>query len=233
MTIAFIFSRGWLDHLLESWGYPAVFLFVSAESVGVPVPGETMLILASLYAGSTHELSIYWIFVIASCAAIIGDNIGYGIGRLGGYRLLSRQGHLVHVDERRLKIGRYLFDRHGGKVVFFGRFVAILRTYSAFLAGTTRMHWLRFLAFNAAGGITWAAVFCFAYYVFGKTLERLQTPADIALIVIAVTGLVLAFRYVRRKEQELATLAEAAYPDESSSAIADAARAAPPESTGA
>jgi len=213
MTLAFIFSRGWLDHLLESWGYPAVFLFVSAESVGVPVPGETMLILASLYAGSTHKLNIYWIFVIASCAAIIGDNIGYGIGRLGGYRLLSRHGHLVHVDERRLKIGRYLFDRHGGKVVFFGRFVAILRTYSAFLAGTTRMHWLRFLAFNAAGGITWAAVFCFAYYVFGKTLERLQTPADIALIAIAVGGLVLVFRYVRRKEDELAALAEAAYPD--------------------
>lgn len=232
MTIAFIFSKGWLDQLLESWGYPAVFLFVSAESVGIPLPGETMLILASLYAGSTHRLSIYWIFVIAAGAAIIGDNIGYGIGRLGGYRLLSRHGHLVHVDERRLKIGRYLFDRHGGKVVFFGRFVAILRTYSAFLAGTTRMHWLKFLAFNAAGGIVWAGVFCFAYYVFGKTLERLQTPADVVLIAVAVVGLVVTFRYIRRKEHELATLAEAAYPDESTSAIADAARTAPPESTG-
>jgi len=233
MIVAFIFSKGWLDHLLESWGYPAVFLFVSAESVGVPVPGETMLILASLYAGSTHKLSIYWIFVIAASAAIIGDNIGYGIGRLGGYRLLSRHGHLVHVDESRLKIGRYLFDRHGGKVVFFGRFVAILRTYSAFLAGTTRMHWLKFLAFNAAGGIVWAGVFCFAYYVFGKALERLQTPADIALVVVAVAALVIGFRYVRRKEHDLAALAEAAYPDESSSATADAARTAPRESTGA
>jgi membrane protein DedA with SNARE-associated domain len=233
MTVAFLFSKGWLDHLLESWGYPAVFLFVSAESIGVPVPGETMLILAALYAGSTHKLSIYAIFVIAAGAAIIGDNIGYGIGRLGGYRLLSRHGHLVHVDERRLKIGRYLFDRHGGKVVFFGRFVAILRTYSAFLAGTTRMHWLKFLVFNAAGGIVWAAIFCFAYYAFGRTLERLQTPADIALVVIAVAALVIVFRYVRRKEHELGERAEAAYPDESSTAIAPAARAAPPESTGA
>jgi membrane protein DedA with SNARE-associated domain len=233
MTIAFLFSNGRLDHLLESWGYPAVFLFVAAESIGVPLPGETMLILAALYAGSTHKLSIYGIFVIAAGAAIIGDNIGYGIGRLGGYRLLNRYGHIVRVDERRLKIGRYLFDRHGGKVVFFGRFVAVLRTYSAFLAGTMRMHWLTFLFFNAAGGIVWAGIFCFAYYAFGKTLERLQTPADLALVAIAVAALVIAFLYLRRKEHELAARAEEAYPDESSPAIAAAARAAPPGSTGA
>lgn len=233
MTIAFIFSRGWLDQLLQSWGYPAVFLFVAAESLGIPIPGETMLILAALYAGSTHNLSIYVIFVIAAGAAIIGDNIGYGIGRLGGYRLLDRYGHYVRVDERRIKVGRYLFDRHGGKVVFFGRFVAVLRTYSAFLAGTMRMHWLTFLGFNAAGGIVWAAVFCFAYYAFGQTLERLQTPVDVALVVIAVAGLAAGFFYLRRKEQELGERADAAYPEASSRAITSAAREAPPESTGA
>jgi len=212
MTVALLFNNGYLDHLLETWGYAAVFLFVGAESIGVPVPGETMLTLAALYAGSTHKLNIYGIVATAAAAAIIGDNIGYTIGRIGGYRLLRRHGKHIRVDERRLKIGRYLFDRHGGKVVFFGRFVAVLRTYSAFLAGTMEMHWATFLVYNAAGGIVWASIFGFGYYAFGKTLERLQTPFDIALIVVAAAGIVAGIWLVRRKERELGEKAEAAYP---------------------
>jgi membrane protein DedA with SNARE-associated domain len=212
LTLAFLFGHGWLDHLLETWGYPAVFLFVGAESVGVPVPGETMLILASLYAGSTHKLNVFGVVGTAAAAAIVGDNIGYLIGRVGGYRLLRRYGRYIRVDERRVKIGRYLFDHHGGKVVFFGRFVAVLRTYSAFLAGTMEMHWATFLVYNAAGGIVWASLFGFLYYVFGHTLERLQTGFDVALVVLALLGLAIGFWFVRRKEHELGELAEAAYP---------------------
>src|SRR5206468_2285512 len=119
--------------LIASYGYWALFLLVGAESIGIPLPGETALIAAAAYAGSTHRLSPWVIFGVASAAAIIGDNVGYWIGDKGGYRLARRYGPKVRLDERKLKIARYLFDRHGTVVVFWGRFVSILRTYAAFL----------------------------------------------------------------------------------------------------
>jgi membrane protein DedA with SNARE-associated domain len=120
-------------------------LLVGAESLGIPLPGETALILAGTYAGHTHRLSPWLIFLVAAAAAIIGDNIGYWIGDKGGYRLARRYGPKVRLDEHKLKIARYLFDRYGDRVVFFGRFVSVLRTYAAFLAGVSRMRWRRFL----------------------------------------------------------------------------------------
>ena len=129
----------------------AVFGLVMAESLGVPLPGETALIAAATYAGATHQLSVWAIFVVAAAAAVVGSIIGYWIGSWGGYRLVRRWGHYVRVDEPQLKVARYLFDRHGGKVVFFGRFVSVLRTYISFLAGTARMRYRRFLVASAAG----------------------------------------------------------------------------------
>jgi membrane protein DedA with SNARE-associated domain len=171
MTLALLFGNHELSHLLASYGLGMVFLIVCAESVGVPLPGETTLTLAAIYAGATHQLSIVGVIAAAAGGAILGDNVGYGIGRWGGYRLLRRYGRYIRVDEHRLKIGRYLADRHGGKVVFFGRFVSILRTYAAFLAGTTQMRWRRFLAFNATGGIVWAVIYGVAFYYFGSGLN--------------------------------------------------------------
>ena len=156
-----------IDHLLQNYGYLAVFLAIAAESFGIPLPGETVLITAALYAGHTHRLGIVWVVVVASAAAIIGDNLGYLIGRVGGYRLLRRYGKYVRMDEAKIKIGRYLFHRHGGKVVLFGRFVSVLRTYAAFLAGTNRMQWQRFLVYNALGGIMWATLFGVGAYAVG------------------------------------------------------------------
>jgi membrane protein DedA with SNARE-associated domain len=190
VTLAALFGNHELNHLLSTYGYAVVFLIVGAESLGIPLPGETTLTLAAIYAGSTHRLNIVGVIAAAAAGAIIGDNIGYLIGRSGGYRLLRRYGHYVRVDEHRLKIGRYLFDRHGGKVVFFGRFVSILRTYAAFLAGTLKMHWRRFLVFNAAGGILWATIFGVGFYYFGSALKALRAPLDIAIGVVATLALV-------------------------------------------
>ena len=148
-----VFGSGEIDHLLSTYGYLAVFLIVGAESVGILLPGETTLSLAAIYAGATGNLNIVGVILAAAAGAIVGDNIGFVIGRSGGYRLLRKFGRYIRVDEHRLKIGRYLFDRHGGKVVFFGRFVTLLRAYAAFLAGTMRMRWPKFLFFNAAGGL--------------------------------------------------------------------------------
>ncbi len=149
---------------------------------------------------------------MAAAAAIIGDNIGFWIGDKGGYRLLRRYGDHVHVDEPKLKVGHYLFDRHGGKVVFFGRFVSVLRTYAAFLAGTNRMPWRKFLVYNAAGGIIWAAVYTFAAYILGNALRRASDTINLALGAVAVAAIVAVVDVIRRQAAKLTDLAQAAYP---------------------
>jgi membrane protein DedA with SNARE-associated domain len=201
-----------VDHLVSSLGYWAVFLFVAAESLGVPLPGETALIAAGVYAGQTHHLDPCIIFAVASAAAIAGDNVGFWIGDKGGYRLARRYGSKVHLDERKLKVGRYIFDRHGAKVVFFGRFVSVLRTYAAFLAGTSRMRWRRFLPANAAGGVVWAGIYTLAAYKAGTTLRHLSGTIDVALGVAAVVAIVAVFLAVRRSTDKLADKADRAYP---------------------
>jgi membrane protein DedA with SNARE-associated domain len=201
-----------LDSLLSNFGYLAVFSLIAIESLGIPAPGETMLITAGIYAGATHKLDIAGVIAAAAAGAIIGDNIGYAIGRKGGYRLLLKYGHKIRVKESHIKVARYMFDRHGGKVVFFGRFVAILRTYAAFLAGVGQMEWRRFLFFNAAGGITWAAIFGLAAYFGGKAFEKLSTPINIALGITGFALIVLFTLFLRRRTEKLVDVAERAYP---------------------
>src|SRR5579863_150936 len=153
-----------VDHLVHTYGYWAVFALVGLESLGIPLPGETILVAAGTYVGHTHKLNVWLIFVVAAAGAVLGDNVGFWIGDKGGYRLLRKYGRYIRVDETEIKIGRYIFDRHGGKVVFFGRFVSVLRTYAAFLAGTNQMRWRSFLVFNVAGGVAWAAIYSFLSY---------------------------------------------------------------------
>jgi membrane protein DedA with SNARE-associated domain len=208
VTLGFFLSTHTIDGWLESYGYLVVFLLVMLESIGVPVPGETALIGAALYAGSTGKLEIWGVIAVAIAGAIIGDNIGFSIGRYGGAKLLLRHGHKIGLHEGRLKIGIWLFRRHGGKVVFWGRFVSILRTYAAFLAGTNQMAWGRFLVFNAAGAVVWATAFGVAYYVFGSVLEKLSTTIDVTLGVAGILVLVAFVVWSKRKEDELLERAE-------------------------
>lgn len=203
---------GTAAHLVQAYGYWAVFLAVGLESLGVPVPGETTLIAAALFAGNTHRLSLVYLVIVAAVAAIAGDNLGYLIGRGGGYRLLRRYGHRVHVDEAKLKVGRYLFDRHGGSVVFVGRFITVLRTYAAFLAGTNMMSWRRFLVYNAAGGIAWAALVGTGAYLLGAAAHQVGTVVTIASGVLVVVVIVAAVVYLRRHMKRLERKAEQAYP---------------------
>jgi membrane protein DedA with SNARE-associated domain len=201
-----------LEQLVVNYGYMTVFALVGLESLGVPVPGETVLIVAGTYAGLTHKLSIWGVVGAAAAGAIIGDTIGFWVGDKGGYRLLRRYGKYVRFDEPKIKVARYLFDLHGGKVVFFGRFVAVLRTYAAFLAGTTRMQYRRFLFFNASGGIVWACAYGFGSYFAGKTLERVSGWLTYVFVALAVLTIVAAIVIVRRKMADLIIAAEKAYP---------------------
>jgi membrane protein DedA with SNARE-associated domain len=201
-----------ISHLIETYGYLAVFVIVAAESLGIPLPGETALITAAIYAGHTHRLNPWLIFAVASAAAIIGDNIGFWIGDKGGYPLARRYGSKVRLDERKLKIARYLFDRHGPKVVFFGRFVSVLRTYAAFLAGTSKMRWRRFLPANAAGGILWAGAYTLAAYLAGNALRQASGTIDLIFVGAAILAIVATVVIIRRRTGQLAAQAEAAYP---------------------
>ncbi|HLI55162.1 MAG TPA: DedA family protein [Acidimicrobiales bacterium] len=201
-----------VSHLLHQYGYAAVFVLVACESLGVPLPGETILVAAGIYAGTSHRLSVWAIFAVAAAAAITGDNIGFWIGDKGGYRLVRRYGHYVRLDQGKLKIGRYIFDRHGAKVVFFGRFVSVLRTYAAFLAGTTKMAWRKFLPWNAAGGIVWAAIYSFVPYEVGGAINRVSSKVGIALGVAAVVVIVAGILALRRQAGRLRERAEAAFP---------------------
>ena len=206
------FSTHTLHHFLSEYGYAAVFVFVMVESLGVPFPGETVLITAALYAGATHHLAIELVWAVAAAAAIIGDNIGYAVGFYGGYPLLLRYGSRIRLDEAKLKVGRLVFDRHGGKVVFFGRFVSVLRTYAAFLAGVNHMPYLRFFAFNAAGGIIWSAIYAFGFYFAGSALSKVRGSVDIVIGVAAVAIIVGFVFWVRGHVRRLEEEAEKAYP---------------------
>lgn len=201
-----------VDRFLGQFGYAAVFGFVGIESLGIPLPGETMLISAALYAGVTHRLNIAAVVAVAAAGAIIGDNIGFGIGHWGGYRLLFRYGRYIRFNVARIKLARYLFQRHGGKVVFFGRFVSVLRTYAAFLAGTARMPWPRFLLFNASGGIIWATGYGVGAYLAGDRIRNLSAPVDLALAGVAIVVVVGGILLLRRKEAQLTAEAERALP---------------------
>ena len=147
-------------------GDAAMFALLALESFGLPVPGETALIACSVLA-SQGSLSIVWVLVVAALAAIIGDNLGYWAARKGGRPLLQRHRLTRHYADRYLPRGEQFFAKHGGKAVFFGRFVAVLRVTAAWVAGLSHMHWWRFLAWNAAGGIAWVLLVGLLTYYLG------------------------------------------------------------------
>jgi membrane protein DedA with SNARE-associated domain len=193
--------------LLAQYGYAAVFVGILLESTGLPLPGESLMIAAALFAASTGDMNIVLLVLAAAAGAIGGDQIGYGIGRWVGFRVLSRWGRAVGISDERLELGRFLFRRYGGGVVFLGRFVAFLRTFAAVLAGANRMPWHRFLLWNSLGGLGWTALYGFGAYGLGDAAKRIKGPVGIALAVVGGVALVAAVIFVNRNEARL--LAEA------------------------
>jgi membrane protein DedA with SNARE-associated domain len=182
--------------LLISYGLVLLFAVIAAESAGVPLPGETALVAAAILAERGHY-SIIEVIAVAAAAAIVGDNVGYWIGRTGGRKLLERWGPLKRYSERVLPPGERFFRKHGGKTVFIGRFVSVLRVTAAWLAGITHMSWWRFFLWNAAGGIVWATGVSLLAYYFGKAAaDAVATYGVYAAVAIVVIG-VIAFVVIR------------------------------------
>jgi membrane-associated protein len=185
-------------------GYLILFALIAAESSGVPLPGETALIAAGVYAHH-GDLSIELVILLAAAAASIGDNVGYLIGRTGGRRLLMRPGFLERHRHAILEKGEPFFAKHGPKAVFLGRWVGGLRIAAAWLAGINRMPWRVFLFWNALGAIAWATSVGLLAYYLGPTAERVFKA--VGIIGLAVAGLLLlaflAWRRFRGSEPTL------------------------------
>ncbi|MGI8558308.1 MAG: DedA family protein [Solirubrobacteraceae bacterium] len=189
-----------LIDVAQNLGYPVLFLLVGAESMGVPVPGETALIVGGI-AANQGRLSIAAVIAVAAAAAIIGDNVGFWIGRRGGRALLERPGPFEAGRRRVIEVGDPFFERHGAKAVFLGRWVLGLRVWAAWLAGASEMRWPTFLVWNAAGGICWATSIGLAVYFGGKAVEHTIATAGvygaILVAVLAVAALIWHQRHRR------------------------------------
>jgi membrane protein DedA with SNARE-associated domain len=195
-----------LTDFFTSHGLPLLFAVVLLESFGIPLPGETALIAFGVLASQGHY-SIVEVIAVAAIAAIIGDNLGYWlIGRLGGRRLFERWGPLRHYSHRVLPTAERLMKKHGGKTVFFGRFITVLRFTAAWVAGIGRMHWWKFLFWNAAGGIVWAvAVGLIAYYAgraVADTIARYGVFGGIGVGIFIVLVIVALHLWRRRLAEQ-------------------------------
>ncbi len=193
-----------VSHLVEVFGYPLLFLAVMAESSGVPVPGETGLITAAILA-SRGKLQIELVIALAALGAIVGDNIGYLIGRKGGRWALERPGRFYRQRRQVIDLGEPFFERHGPKAVFFGRFVLGLRVWASWLAGATRMHWRSFVFWNALGGICWATgIGLIAYFLGNAAGNAISTFGlyGLVAVLIAVASVFIAHRRHQRRLRE-------------------------------
>src|ERR1044071_2924740 len=199
-----------LQGALESYGYIIVFLAIMIESMGVPFPGETMLLIAAAVCGTAgSSLSIVGVISSAAGGAIVGDSLGYWIGREGGRKVIKKYGKFVGLtDDRYAKAQEYL-KKHGGKAVFFGRFVSIARTWIAVLVGAHHFNYPQFLIYNVLGGIVWATIYGTIGYVAGTNLplvEKWVSRAGITLSIIAAA--ILVYLWYLRKKRKAAKAAE-------------------------
>jgi membrane protein DedA with SNARE-associated domain len=194
-----VFVSSALIDLIKVHGPWIIAVVVALESAGVPLPGETILVAAALVA-TTNQIDIAIIVAAAATGAIVGDGIGYTIGRRFGTPFLRKYGRYIRLDENRLLIGRYLFFRYGNAVVFLGRFVAVLRMFAALLAGANSMRAGRFFFFNVTGGICWACLFGFGAYAVGTEMLKVSKALSlVSLGLFVVAG--SAFSIVLRRNE--------------------------------
>lgn len=194
-----------LRGLLIEYGYWAVALALLLENAGIPVPGETILLLASFLAYSEHALQLRWIILVATVAATLGDNLGFVLGYYGGRPLLERYQRVFRVRAETLQKGEQIFRRYGPVTVFFARFVFGMRIITGPLAGVLRMPWRKFLLYNFLGAVLWVTVISSAGYLFGQHWQRLADELkifDIAIAAVVVLGLGVWWWRNRRKRME-------------------------------
>ncbi len=191
-----------LREFVVTYGYWGVALALLCENAGIPVPGETALLLASFLAYSEHQLHLGWIIVVATCAATLGDNLGYAIGHYGGRPLLDRYQSYFRISSTTLQRGEEMFAHYGAAAIFFARFVFGMRIVAGPLAGVLRMHWRAFAIFNFLGATVWVTTIASAGYLFGqhwRRLARVVQRFDTAILIVALA--VILFLWWRYRHQ--------------------------------
>ena len=202
-----------LVRLIQVHGPWIISVVVALESAGVPLPGETILVAAALLAAATNQIDIAVVVAAAAVGAIVGDGMGYTVGRRFEIPLLRKYGRYIRLDENRLLIGRYLFFRYGNAIVFFGRFIAVLRMFAALLAGANGMPAGRFFFFNVTGGICWACLFGFGAYIVGTEIYKISTTLSLVSLGLFIGAGTALSIIVRRYEMVLLRQAERGLPD--------------------
>jgi membrane protein DedA with SNARE-associated domain len=183
---------------LDHYGYWVILALVMLEDFGVPVPGETVLIAAAIYAGH-QQLNVVAVGVIAFAAAVIGDNIGFAIGHFGGRALALRWGRYVFLTEERLVKAEYFFNRHGGKIIVVARFIEGLRQANGIIAGITGMRWLRFFAFNVLGAALWVGTWVSLGYLAGNHIDTIYHDITQYSYYVLIAVAVLLAGYIARR----------------------------------
>jgi len=195
-----------MDSLISAaskYGYPAIFLIIALENIGLPVPGETILITSAIVAASTHQLNVYAIVATATVAGIVGSIAGFAIGRYSEQHFLHRFGPYLHIGEDDFRLGQYLFRRFGGRVVFVARYVAVLRSVASLLAGANRMDWRRFLIFTSLGAGAWAATFGFGAYAVDRRIAELSRRATIPIVIVIIVLAIAGIRFIQHNRARL------------------------------
>jgi membrane protein DedA with SNARE-associated domain len=202
-----------IDALLSTYGYAAVFGALALECAGLPLPGETLLVGASAYVAARGGMSLPLVIVSGASGAAIGDLCGYALGRRFGVALFERYGGKIGLGRKRLTLARYLFARFGGWLVFFARFVTLLRILGGPLAGAHRYDLRKFLIFNISGALVWTTLICGLGYFLPALLHRLQGPFGVGAFAALIVALLWLRRYCRQHEARLTAEAEAAFSD--------------------
>ena len=193
-----------LVHLLHTYTYPGVLALVMLESLGIPLPGEIALVTAAAYAGSAHNVSVSGVILMAALGATIGGVLGYWIGIKGGLPLLARYGGYIGVRQKHIDKAHAFFERNGAKTILFGRFVAVLRTWAAVIAGAACMSFKQFVAYNTLGSIVWAIVFGWLGYYFGRDLPLLEqyiSRASLGILIVLALGFAVWVILRRRRKR--------------------------------
>ena len=196
-----------IEKIAQQYGYWAIFFGILLENLGLPIPGETVTLAGGFLAGS-DQLNYWWVVSDAALGATIGGNIGYWIGRSGGWALLLNLGKLFRLKEAKIEELRRQFSENAGKAVFFGRFIALLRVFASPLAGIAEMPYWKFTVYNTAGAVTWATVMVSLSYFAGQIvpLEKLFTLASqfgIAAFLLVAAWIVVPLWLESRKSKQL------------------------------
>ncbi|MFZ0775730.1 MAG: DedA family protein [Xanthobacteraceae bacterium] len=201
-----------IPHLIHVYGLVVVAVIVGIECVGFPLPGETALLAAAIDAATKHDLNIDAVILTATGAAVVGRTVGYLIGRKFGYRLLLHYKNHLGLTEGRIKLGQYLFLKHGGKIIFVAQFAPVLRAFAGLLAGANVMPWRKFMLANVASSGVWAMIYGYAAYWIGHEFKQMQSQVAIFLVIIILVILIVFGIFVHRYEAQLVARAERAMP---------------------